>query len=54
MNDVGAYLPPDALRAIARNLEAPASFASHSGTIVSGMRRPFASPAHHSSIIQSL
>lgn len=28
MNDVGAFLPPDALRAIARNLEAPATFAS--------------------------
>jgi len=28
MNDVGAYLPADALQAIARNLEAPASFAS--------------------------
>src|SRR3954467_14454837 len=27
---------------------------SHSGTIVNGMRRPLASPAHHSSIIQSL
>lgn len=28
MNDVGAYLPPDALAAIARNLEAPEAFAS--------------------------
>ena len=30
------------------------SLASHRGTIVSGMSRPRASPAHHSSIIQSL
>jgi pimeloyl-ACP methyl ester carboxylesterase len=28
MNDVGAFLPPDALQAIARNLDGPASFAS--------------------------
>ena len=28
MNDVGAYLPADALRAIARNLDAPSRFAS--------------------------
>jgi len=28
MNDVGAFLPMDALKQIARNLEAPASFAS--------------------------
>jgi pimeloyl-ACP methyl ester carboxylesterase len=28
MNDIGAFLPMDALQAIARNLEAPASFAS--------------------------
>ena len=28
MNDVGAYLPADALQAIAHNLDAPASFAS--------------------------
>src|SRR5262249_16109139 len=30
------------------------SCASHNGTIVNGIRRPLASPAHHSSIIQSL
>ncbi len=28
MNDVGAFLPADALKAISRNLEAPASFAT--------------------------
>jgi len=28
MNDIGAYIPMDALQAIARNLEAPESFAS--------------------------
>jgi pimeloyl-ACP methyl ester carboxylesterase len=28
MNDIGAYVPLDALQAIARNLDAPASFAS--------------------------
>ena len=28
MNDVGAFIPPDALQAISRNLQAPARFAS--------------------------
>ena len=37
-----------------RRTSAAASSASHSGTSVSGIRRPRASPPHHSSIIQSL
>ena len=45
-----AWLPLSAQRRIS----AAASSASHSGTIVSGMSRPLPSPAHHSSIIQSL
>ena len=37
-----------------RRTSAAARSASHSGTIVSGISRPLPSPAHHSSIIQSL
>ena len=45
-----AWLP----RSAQRRTSAAASSASHSGIIVSGMSRPLPSPAHHSSIIQSL
>src|SRR5579884_1284906 len=37
-----------------RRTSAAAAAGSHSGTMVRGMRRPLAGPAHHSSIIQSL
>src|SRR5262249_475720 len=37
-----------------RRTSSPHHAAAHSGTIVNGMRRPVASPLHHSSIIQSL
>src|SRR4051794_3872349 len=37
-----------------RRTSSAQSCASHSGTIVNGIKRPFASPPHHSSIIQSL
>src|SRR5262245_24077114 len=37
-----------------RRTSAAASSASHSGTMVSGISLPVPSPAHHSSIIQSL
>ena len=37
-----------------RRTSAAASFGSHSGIIPSGMSVPLPSPAHHSSIIQSL
>ncbi len=41
-------------RAALRRTSAAASCGSHSGIMPSGMRRPAPSPAHHSSIIQSL
>ncbi len=47
---VMAWLPLPAQR----RTSAAASAGSHKGTIVSGTRRPRPSPAHHSSIIQSL
>ena len=37
-----------------RRTSSAAAAASHSGTRVRGMSRPYASPAHQSSIIQSL
>jgi hypothetical protein len=48
--NVMAWLP----LAAQRRTSSAARSASHSGTMVSGMSRPLASPAHHSSIIQSL
>ena len=48
--NVTAKLPLSAQR----RTSAAASCGSHSGTMVSGMSRPSPSPAHHSSIIQSL
>src|ERR671916_3148477 len=45
-----AWLPP----AGDRRTPAAASSGAHNGIIVRGMRRPFPSPPHHSSIIQSL